>query len=146
MKAYTALKGKSLVEFSKQFTNCEKVCILPEGFLSPAELQSFVKDYSDMYDVVLTFSAFILTDVNSVTVIDSNTSSPTIKRGDSVNRINMQLWTKYTIGEKVRDEFKEIEETVNNNTVTADDAIDALYSMYGDSVERVLLINQLMGK
>jgi len=143
MKVVTAERGKALRDYAKKFTGVERVAIFPESGLSPNEQALFIKARGSDFDIIITFSAFIISDADEVEIIDCEKK---IKAGSSINQITMSLWRSQTVGELVKDKFTSLRQVANNGKQEQIDcAIDQAYQL-GDSIERTLFISFALSK
>ena len=145
MKVITAKDGHKLRALAKSLEGNKHIAIFPENGLSPEEQAHFLKDNMGKYESVITFSAFIISDAEEVSVIDD----PEIRivKGCSVNFVTMQLWRRETVGELALAEFNRLKAELER-VEDYDDLQSLIKEAYrlGDSVERVLYINEVIHK
>ena len=143
MIAYTARSWKALSVFLNSFVKDEYCSIFPEYTNSPLELKSFVKDNRDIYHVVITFNAHLLSDADEVHVIDM--PEVLIKRGESSNLISRKIWGPETVGLSVYTEIENLKLKVENGLVSVEEALRLAYQ-FGDSVERTILVSCILDR
>ncbi len=152
MEIITAINGQALRDFAKNLSSDGRlrISLFPETQLSPAEQASWVMKNQDKFDIVITFSSFIISDAENVKILDfhpSNSDSHP-KHGDSVNKIVMRLWTSSTIGDiaakKINDLRIRMENTDDPEVLKT--LIEDAYNTVGDSIEKVLFVKTVMDK
>lgn len=149
----TARSGDALRRYAEQNADKPRVAIFPEQGLSPEEQAAFLAQHGEGYDEVITFSPFIVSDAarDALNILDLSREEATklnIKHGDSINRITKGLWRPSTIGGLAQSRIDSYRDTLEKtrSVEQIDDLIDTAYRELGDSVERILLIDQAIKK
>jgi len=138
----TAKNGQTLrdyAESTKMLDDESRIAYFPETQLSPAEQQEWLYGNEAKYDIVITFSAFILSDAEKITILDDDPEDPSyIKHGDSINKITMNLWTSMTIGSIAVDTFEAYRSIVENTTNKKElkNILNKMNQELGDSIEK----------
>jgi hypothetical protein len=124
----TATSGKALREFIASYTG--DAVVFPEMSLDANEQAAYIKDNPHV-NTIITLSPWIVSEATNLQVIDKPAHG--VRFGDSVNKVSMNLWRKYTIGDTA--------------LIFLDTCVDAdePYKI-GDSVERVFKIKELLDK
>lgn len=136
----TARNGQLLREYAKSKQGMERVAIFPEAGHSSEEQAFFLKNNVENYDEIVTFSAYIISDAapGSLQILDDLNRTNAIRHGDSVNKIGMALWHRFTIGSQA---YETLESARNQlPLLRSREEIEALISniaeSLGDSIEK----------
>jgi hypothetical protein len=145
MKVITAEDGKTLRDFALE-NRKDHVAVFPECGLNAEEQANWLLQNKDRFDMVITFSPFIVSDAlpQDLTVLDRVYQHT---QGNSVNKITMNLWRSQTVGAIISQEIDKLKDQVS--LIKTQEDIDALLSKtdhLGDSVEKHLLLTIISNK
>lgn len=145
MRVVTAKKDQVLRDFAESVKGNNHIAIFPERGLSPDEQAAFLKNNTGNYKAVITFSPYIVSDADDSHVLDVNGHTE-IDMGCSINKVNLSLWRRETIGDIAQDKLDELRKL---RDVTPKELlqgiIDEAYKL-GDSVERVLFVHSVLNR
>lgn len=104
-----------------------------------------MKNNTGNYKTVITFSPYIVSDADDLHVLDVNEHTE-IDMGCSINKVNLSLWRRESIGDIAQDKLDELRKL---RDVTPKELlqgiIDEAYKL-GDSVERVLFVHSVLNR
>jgi hypothetical protein len=152
MKVITAEDGKTLRDFAANQAGFgtneikDNIAVFPESGLNAEEQANWLLQNKDRFDMVITFSPFIVSDAlpQDLTVLDRVYQHT---QGNSVNKITMNLWHSQTVGAIISQEIDKLKDQVS--LIKTQEDIDALLSKtdhLGDSVEKHFLLTSIFNK
>lgn len=136
----TAKSGSLLREYASKNHDKDGVVIFPEYGLSPSEQADYMYSEGHKYSEIITYSPFIISDAKKLVILDTEHHS--LKFGDSVNRITMNLGAKETIGTLGINLIEESRCKVEKSTTESDikEVINYVDRNIGDCIEKILFI------
>lgn len=149
MKVITSDSGLKLREYVKDFfienpnIYDGNFIVFPEYSLDAREQGLWYSKNSQIYELVITLSPYIISDTPKEDLIiispEKNYSS---FYGSSINKITMALWNSITIGEGVYSKLDEI----RSRRVSGESSEELIKELeqFGDSVEKMFLVKELL--
>lgn len=141
----TAFDGPALREYAATKAGNKRIAIFPETGLSANEQAGFILEHGASYDEIVTFSTFIISDAQngSLNILGNHRADGcSIRHGDSVNKVCMNLGRRSTIGDiaqaKIDQAYAVVRET--KCPVQISSSIDSISHELGDSTEKILFL------